>query len=80
MATTCPKITVDCNPPFDWAPKQYSFYFGVSIGTESFVMPSLKDCLGRNLTPYGNQASLKTAGGANFDAVLEDDVLFSTSL
>jgi hypothetical protein len=78
--TTCPIITVDCNPPFDWAPKQYSFYYGQSTGTEMYIMPKVKDCLGRNMKPYGDRNTVKMAGGSTHEDTLEDFTLINNAL
>lgn len=78
--TTCPILTVDCNPPFDWAPKQFSFLMGYSLGTENYIMPKVKDCLGRNMQPYGDKTTVKMAGGSSLDDTLEDAILLGNSL
>jgi len=78
--TTCPVLTVDCNPPFDWAPKQFSFLMGYSLGTENYIMPTVKDCLGRNMQPYGDKTTVKMAGGSTLDDTLEDAILLSNAL
>ena len=77
---TCPVLTVDCNPPYDWAPKQYSFYYGQSIGTELFIMPKVKDCLGRNMRPYGDKNTVRMPSGATHEDILEDLTLIKDAL
>jgi len=43
-------------------------------------MSRVKDCLGRNLSPYGTHAAnVKTASGNSFDSFLRDDYLFGSS-
>ena len=53
---------------------------GYSLGTENYIMPKVKDCLGRTMQPYGDKTTVKMAGGSPLDDVLEDAILLSNAL
>ncbi len=53
---------------------------GYSLGTENYVMPKVKDCLGRNMQPYGDKTTVRMAGGSTLDDTLEDAILLSNAL
>jgi hypothetical protein len=53
---------------------------GYSLRTENYLMPSVKDCLGRNMQPFGDLTTVRMAGGSTLDDTLEEAILLSNVL
>ncbi len=49
--TTCPILIYDCNPPYDFYPKQFNFDLAAA-NSYSLYVPTVKDCIGRQLSIY----------------------------
>lgn len=75
-ATTCPTYTVDCNPPIDWAPKYYSVSLDGTPST-TFSVPTIKDCLGRQLTVYDAGNVLRLPSGNSIVSPEADQISFT---
>jgi hypothetical protein len=72
--TVCPIVTSDCNPPYDWYPKQYTFDLKEAASV-TFNVPTVKDCLGRVMIPYATPAVAPINNGA-FDS--RDSTIFTS--
>jgi hypothetical protein len=72
-STTCPILTFDCNPPYDFYPKQYNFDLATPNSYMLYV-PTVKDCLGRQLSVY-QQPIFNVNNAAITDA--RDSTIFS---
>jgi hypothetical protein len=72
-SSPCATYSVDCQPPYDWSPKSYSYNLNTNQNPSTYDAPAVMDCLGRTMTVYDPQTP-RYPGGASLNA--NDSAIF----